>query len=293
MAFAPGGKFLLVSAGSGSPQQLAVLGAADGKEWCRVPLDGRPAVLSADGRLVVAAVGGGLRLFDLWTEREITDYAPPNGSCIGLAASPDGKLLAAVGYSSTDPRGLAIYLTAFPTLPVPIHPKTDLSAVEEADYWSALTSPNGFRRKFAEEVFLARPEQTLSIAARRLAPVPDIERLRAEDLVQNLSDPDPAFRSRVAAELDRYAVPFEPLLRAAHDKATGDAKSTLAAALKKAADDGPTAPTVANLRALDLLVRLGTPAARAHLEKIAAGAKGARLTDAADAALKRLDTKAQ
>jgi len=290
--FAPQGKYLLVSVGQGTQRQLAVLGASDGKEWCRVPFEGRSAVLSADGRIVLAADQGMLRMFDLWTEREVVGFTTPSGSGMALAASPDGKQLAVVGLSSTDRLKLALYVTAFPTLPLPIHPKTDLSADEEAEYWTALTSANLFRRKFAEDVFLTRPDQTVAITARRLVPVADIERLRADDLVQNLADPDPAFRARVAEELDRYAVPFQPLLTAAHDKATGDAKAKLAAALKKASEAGLPASVVADMRGLEVLERLGTPAARAHLAKLAAGAKGARLTEAAMAAQKRLDAKA-
>jgi hypothetical protein len=294
LAFSPEGKYLLLSTGDAPQNQLAVLAAGDGKELCRVPLDGRSAVISADGRVVAAAtLAGMLRVFDLWTEREVVDYATPSSTCFAVAASPDGKSLALVGLSSTDRLKMSLYVTAFPVLPLPIHPKTDLSAEEEAEYWTALTAPNLLRRKHAEEVFLARPDQTRSIAARRLAPVPDIERLRAEDLVQNLSDPDPEFRARVAAELDRYAVPFQPLLAAAHDKAAGDARAKIAAALKKAGDAGLPASVVADLRGVEMIERLGTPAARAHLAKVAAGAKGARLTEAAAAALKRLDAKPQ
>lgn len=280
-----------MSGGQGTHQHLAVLSTGDGKEWCRIPFEGRSAVLSADGRIVLAAVNGALRMYDLWTEREVVDYSPPNGSCIGLAASPDGKALAVVGNSTTDPRGVAIYLTTFPSIPYPIHPKTDLSAEEGAEYWSALTATNLFRRKYAEDVFLARPEQTVAIVSRRLVPVPDIERLRAEDLVQNLSDPDPGFRARVVEELERYAVAFQPLISVAHEKATGDAKAKLAAVLKKLAEDGLPVAMLADLRGLEVLERLGTPDARAYLSKLAAGAKGARLTEAAAAALKRLETK--
>lgn len=291
LEFSPEGKYLLLSTGVGGQNQLAVLGATDGKEWCRVPLDGKSAVLAAEGRVVLAAtLSGTLRMFDLWTEREV-ECATPSGTCFAVAASPDGKSLAVVGLSSTDRLKMSLYLTAFPNLPYPIHPKTDLSTNEEEEYWTALTATNLFRRKYAEDVFLARPDQTVAIAARRLVPVPDIERLRAEDLVENLSDPDPAFRTRVAAELDRYAVPFQPLLSAAHEKATGDAKAKLEAVLKKVSEAGLPASVAADLRGLEVLERLGTPAAKAHLAKLTGGAKGTRLTEAAAAALKRLEAK--
>lgn len=290
LTFSPAGKFLLVSVGQGTQRQVAVLGAADGKEWCRLPLEGRSVVMSADGRIVLASVNGALRMFDLWTEREVVGYVPPNGSCTAVAASPDGKTLAVVGYATNDLRSQTVYLTEFPSLPVPLNTKTDLSADEEAEYWSGLTGMNLFRRKHAEDVFLARPDQTLVIVARRLTPVPDIERMRAEDLVQNLSDPDPAFRARVAEELDRCAVRFQPLLAAAHEKSTGDAKVKLAAVLKKAANESAATAT-AEQRGLELLERLATQGAKTHIGKLAAGAKGARLTEAATAALERLATK--
>lgn len=289
LAFSPEGKYLLLSTGIGDQNQLAVLGATDGKEWCRVPLNSKAAVLGAEGRVVLAAtLAGTLRMFDLWTEREV-ECATPSGTCFAVAASPDGKSLAVVGLSSTDRLKLSLYLTAFPNLPFPIHPKTDLSADEEAEYWSALTATSGFRRKYAEDVFLARPDQTVAIAARRLVPVPDIERLRAEDLIENLSDPDPEFRTRVAAELERYAVTFQPLLNAANNKATGDAKAKLATVVLKGTD--LPAKLAADFRGLEVLEKLGTPAAREHLAKLAAGAKGARLTEAAVAAVKRLEAK--
>ncbi len=147
---------------------LGVISAVDGIEWCRVPLDARSAAMSVDGRIVFEVYAGALRMFDLWTEREVIGFTPSNGICTAVAASSDGK--------------------------------------------------------------------TLAILSRRLTPIADIKRVRAEDLVQCLSDPES--RARTAAEFYRYSDRFRPLHSATYDKATGDTKVKLAAALKKTEETG-------------------------------------------------------
>lgn len=280
ISFATGGAYLLVP-GAG---HTAVVSTADGKEWARVPFDGDPPAMAADGRLLVAHVRGALRQYDLWAGREVRGYDPPHDHCAGAVASPDGKTLAVIGVGAGG--RLAVYLTPFPTLPPPIHPRADLSRQQVGDYWAALASPNLFHRRYAVSVFVARPEQTMTVAPARLSPVPDRDRLLVEDLVKNLADPDPTFRDRVAAELDHYTVKFRPLLTAARDAAgPGPVRDKLTAALAKANGQLPEAGAV------EVLEGIGTPEARTLLTALAGGAKGAAVTEHAVASMKRLERK--
>jgi hypothetical protein len=91
----------------------------------------------------------------------------------------------------------------------------------------------------------------------------------------------------VAAELEHYIVRFRPLLIAARDAAgPGPVRERLTTALARA--DGSALPEVG---AIEVLEGIATPEARAQLTALAAGARGAAVTEAAAASLKRLEGK--
>ena len=52
--------------------------------------DGDAPTTDEHGRVVLASVNGALRMFDLWTEREVVGFTPPSSNCTAVAASPDG-----------------------------------------------------------------------------------------------------------------------------------------------------------------------------------------------------------
>jgi hypothetical protein len=110
-------------------------------------------------------------------------------------------------------------------------------------------------------------------------------------LLANLDHEQYAVRQGATRELDRLGGVVEPALRRARTEGTSaEASARLGALLAKwdsyLVKDGET---LRALRAVWVLERIGTPEAREILDALAHGAPGVRVTDEAEAALRRLD----
>ncbi|MFM8274183.1 MAG: HEAT repeat domain-containing protein, partial [Gemmata sp.] len=126
------------------------------------------------------------------------------------------------------------------------------------------------------------------LAARVPVPAPTAAATLAT-WVGDLGSEDFLTREAAAKALDKVAGEAAPLLRAAAEKSPSAEVRKAAAELLGRAEAPPTRPDdLKVLRAAEVLEQLGTPAARALLEKWAAGPAGRRATAEAKAALERL-----
>lgn len=282
----------------GENEQLLVwrLGTCDAAPAARVPTPGAvwsaSVVASPDGRLVAVCTRTRFGLYDLLRDEYRPEFAAPADKCSAAVLAPDGATLAVVA-RSTAPRAdggtLSAYLARIPKVARPVPSRGEWTAADDDFLWGGLSSRNEFRRGYCVRTLLGRPDRAAALSRERLRPVPKTEAEWVDGTIGKLDDDDPDVRDRATAELREVVHTFGPLLEAAHREAPpGEVRNRLAIVLNRA--KLPPAPPglEAEIRQVEFLERLGTPAARQLLAEIAAGAPGARLTEAAAAALKRL-----
>lgn len=296
VAVSPGGEHFAAAVGlsadrPGPRHLLEVWGVNDGRHYCSLPAPGHvtTAAFAADGRTIAASTSAwDVVLFDLLRDAPAAGYTMP-GRAHYHVTSPDGRTLAALGWGLHDTPGATLHLTTFPMLPSPLPDAGDLVGEQVPEWWAALSSANEFRRRYAVRAWLARPEQTTHEAAARVAPEPARRRATVADLIKTLDDDSPDTRDKAQAELLPLAHRFEPLLTAAHRAAgPGEVRNRLTTVLATVRDTPPPADLTADLRAVELLEAVATPAAKALLARLAGGVADSRLTAEAAAAVGRL-----
>jgi hypothetical protein len=135
---------------------------------------------------------------------------------------------------------------------------------------------------------LAAAAQAEALLSDRVKPAPAAEVRRIEALIADLASEQFKVRDRATKELEKLGEVAAPALRRA---LSGDppleVKRRLEALEEKLSNWPPE--TLRQVRAVEVLEHLGTPAARAVLERLMReGARDARLTREADAALRRM-----
>jgi WD40 repeat protein len=157
--------------------------------------------------------------------------------------------------------------------------------------WADLTSGDGTRVFRAQAVLTAAADTAVAFLATRLKPAPPVDRERVHQLLRDLNADKFAVRdaaSRALAELgDSVEGDLRPLLAKPPSPEVRQRVQKLLLPLEKADQRFPS-PTLRQSRAVSLLERLGTPAARQLLATLAGGSPGARLTREAAAAAQRL-----
>jgi hypothetical protein len=106
-----------------------------------------------------------------------------------------------------------------------------------------------------------------------------------------LDSDDFEVRERATRELEKLEGTVEETLRQAIERSASTEVRTRAKAILAKLDPGRTPAIVRQLRAIELVERIGTPSARRLLATVAGGAPGVRLTHAARAALECLERR--
>lgn len=291
LRFSHDGKFLFgYAAGSGqNDHHVSIWGVEDGLEYCRIPVWCYHLEMSTDGRMVIGAAGGRFFVFDLLADKLIDNVKLPAPYFYHVQRSPDGLTLALLGGAGTVNGDSAIYLAPFPLLGDDAIPKEKLSAADERDLWTGLSSSNLFRRRYVTRVFKAHADQAVALVELKVKPAPLAARQRVLELIKQLDDDDFERRDVAVKELRADAFRFEPLLRQTiKSSAAGEIRNRVTFVLNGIKDQPPGADLLADLRGIELLEELATPAARKLLEMLAAGAAEARTTAEAGMALQRI-----
>jgi WD40 repeat protein len=340
LALGPDGRTV---ASVGNNGTLRILAVATDKECLRIQgVAGRrrrarycPA-FSPDGRLVAVASTGASAI-ELWDTATGVNRWPLTGDENGdddtirtLVYSPDGKVLASVGWTDTTIRlrevitgrecgrlrfdgGPAAFAfspdgqtlaTGWPDGTVllwPVYglgedlsaPAGELSEQALQALWEDLAGEDAARAFRAIALLAKAPGRSLSLVAGRLRPQPGPDR---EQLARAIAELDSArFRTRQEAErqLRKWGEPAEPAVRRAlAGRPSEEARRRLEQVLRQLEAGGLTPEQRRQHRAVTLLERAGTPEARRLLEEVARGAEGARLTQEARASLQRLARRA-
>jgi WD40 repeat protein len=296
LAFSPDGKVLISTHEEGKrptgPGQdvipMRAWDVATGRELHQFQGAGRwvsaPAV-SPDGKTLAGAVDRStIVLWEMATGKERGRFRGHGDGINSLAFSPDGRLLASGSHDYTalvwDVTGLS---------PDGKLPALDLRAEEIERLWSDLGDEDGVRSYRALWTLVAAAPRSLPVLAERLRPVAAVENEKLTRLIAALDSDQFAARQKAAADLARLGELAEPALRKAlAGNVSAEARKHLEELLDRVERRALSPEQLHSLRGLEVVEQIGTPEARRLLETLAKGAPAARLTQEAQAALRRL-----
>jgi WD domain, G-beta repeat len=236
-----------------------------------------------DGRrLAVGTPDGGIHLLDTAMGQPSGKLAGHRGIIHALQFAPDGKTL----YSASgDTTVLGWDMTRVP--PLAALPLVHLPAA-----WTDLADTDGAKAHRAVWSLVQSREQALPFLTARLRPAPMVETKQLRRWFAELDSDDFDTRDAAARALQKLGPQIETEVNSAlKDTIPLETRrrleqllTTMHAALPP--EDLPL------LRAVQVLERIGTPAARTLLQSLAKGAAGARLTREARESLERLAQRA-
>jgi hypothetical protein len=138
-------------------------------------------------------------------------------------------------------------------------------------------------------LLLTAPEGALALLDRHLKPVPAVEPQRLERLLAALDHPRFAPRRKALQELEALGALARPALeRTLAARPSLEVRRRAEQLLQRLDEQSLTTEEIRQDRAIEVLERLATPAARQLLQRLASGAPGAHLTESARSALQRL-----
>jgi hypothetical protein len=134
----------------------------------------------------------------------------------------------------------------------------------------------------------AHPETTLKIASEHLKPAEPIDPQWVAARLRDLDHQKFAERERATRELEEVGDHVAPALeRFLATRPSVEARARAERILETIRGHGAAGKAAQCLRALEVLEWIGSPRARALVEKLAQGAEGASWTEAAKRSLKR------
>jgi RNA polymerase sigma factor (sigma-70 family) len=283
LALSPGGRYLY----SGSYDHRICVWETSSGQLCRI-LKGQERgyssveaiALSPDGSLLAAAIGdegqeSSVHVWDVLAGKKIAALPGHRGKVTRLAWSPDGRRLASCSTDTTvlvwDVAGLS-------------HGRPAAGAKALASLWEDLAAdaPDAYAAVCRGA---AVPEATVAVLKGKLKPLAAVDRAKFDEWARQLDSEQMADRERASRALADLGVAAEPLLR----KTAAQTESAEVRARVKRLLAGLEREGRRSSRAVEMLVMIGTSAARRILADLARGDAGAALTREAAAALKRLD----
>jgi WD40 repeat protein len=255
-----------------------------GKERLRLPDDERHFRVhfawSPDGRML--AVGDRkIQVWEVLTRKVRYEWTGHEGDIRALAFSPDGGLLAS---GSADTTVLVWDVAGRESVPAKAPTAQDLES-----WWADLGDADARKAYRALVLLTAAPAQTLGFFQVHLRPVGPVDPQRLVQLVDDLNAPKFVVRDQANGELQKLRELARPeLQKRLTGKLTLEMRKRIENLLAKL-DVPVTQPDLLRrLRAVEVLEKLDTPAARQLLESLAGGAETAWLTQEARATLDRL-----
>jgi WD40 repeat protein len=247
--------------------------------------------LAPSGRLAASAGGspkspsdaGGPRRIRLWDVagcREVAHFEGHDADVTSLDFSPDGTRLVSGHADGT--------VLVWDVASVPALPALRVRAAEVESLWQDLGGEDVSEAHRAVWKLASTPDVSLPFLASRVARVAERDPARLPRLIADLDHDDFAVRSAAARELLEFRELAVPALRGAlKEQPSAEVRKKVEEILANR-KEAATPDARRRLRSIQILERIGSPAARRLLDVVAGGAPGAAETREAKSALERL-----
>jgi hypothetical protein len=152
---------------------------------------------------------------------------------------------------------------------VPMPATEKVTAADRDDSWADLAATDPAKARIAIDRLAHNPDVAIALLAERFKAPPPPAEADVPSLVRALDDPAFAAREKAAKRLREVGPKVEPALRDALKTATAEAKQRIdqvLSAFENNRQPPQTGEAVRSVRAVEVLERVGTPAARRALQ---------------------------
>jgi hypothetical protein len=291
VAFSPDGKSLASSSFDGDIFLWNVVTAKSIRQLSSPDRVGRNVIAityAPNGKMVAtaeasSAKGATITLWETATGQVRMDLIGHQGNVNSLAFAADNQTLVS---GSTDTTALVWDVTGRSTLP----PRTKAPDAAEMDQlWAHLGDPDAAKAFHAIRTLTVYPELVLPRIKESLKPIKQADSESVVALIHDLDSNTFTVRDKAATDLARLGDATTAALRQALEKApSAEVRRQVEQLLSKIDEQTQSSEGLRELRILETLEWIATDEARQILRNLASGAKEARRTEEAKAALKRL-----
>jgi WD40 repeat protein len=242
--------------------------------------------ISADGRWLAVASGSCVELWDALLGRKVHTFRGHASGTGAVAFSPDGRRLV----SSSSDTTLLVWDVAGVLARQRPHPTPDPTALLGA--WNDLASSDASRAARAMSLLLDSPGECVALLRTRLKPALAADSKRIARLLTDLDSDVFAQREQASRDLEKLAEQAaEPLERFLATKPSAEARRRAERLLHTLAGPVTEPERLRQVRAVEVLERLGSADSLTVLKRLATGASSALQTREAAAGVERLQRR--
>jgi hypothetical protein len=237
-----------------------------------------PVAFSRDGHVFAAPGAGGIVLFETASGKPRLRLQGHSADITGLALTPDSKTLVSASWDSTV---MMWDLTGLRT--------SGKLEGSPADLWPCLADSSPELAGQAIWTMVARPVESVEVLRKHVKQVPASQDVRK--LIANLDDPSFTVRDKATRQLAILGRAAEELLTNRLRAGPSLEMSRRIRKLLQGLHAAPPQEQLQQIRGVEVLERIGTPATLEVLRELSNGAEGAGVTSYAREALDRVNRR--